>query len=61
MRESLTAETLSSWLRSAGTLPRGTVTDIRVEWEFETFISKLFFFAVEYSADAPTDLPEASL
>ena len=59
MGELLTAETLSDWLASAGTLPRGTVTDVRVELEYETYISKLIFLTVEYSADAPTDLPRA--
>src|SRR5687768_7627689 len=58
MRDSsLTAETLSSWLGSAGTLPRGTITYVRVELEHETFISKLVFITVEYSPNAPTDLP----
>lgn len=54
---SVTPETLTDWLGSAGTLPRGTVTHICVESEYETFISKLVFLAVEYSADAPTNLP----
>ncbi len=54
---SLTAETLSRWLRGAGTLPRGTVTDLHIELEFETTISKLVFLTVAYSAEAGADLP----
>src|SRR5919199_4168451 len=54
---SLTATTLSRWLRRAGTLPRGAVADIRVELETETGISKLVFMTATYSADAPPDLP----
>jgi len=54
---SLTAKTLSRWLRRAGTLPRGTVTDVRIELEIETNISKLVFLTVAYSAEAQADLP----
>jgi hypothetical protein len=54
---SFTANTLSSWLYSSGTLPRGTVTDVRIDLEFETTISRLVFLAVAYSAEAPADLP----
>ena len=54
---SLTAKTLSRWLRRSGTLPRGTVADVRFELEFETTISKLVFLTATYSADAPADLP----
>ena len=54
---SLTAETLSRWLRRSGTLPRGTVTDLRVELKFETPISHLIFLTASYSAEAPPDLP----
>ena len=44
MRDSsLTAKTLSRWLRSSGTLPRGTVADVSLELEFETPISRLVF------------------
>jgi hypothetical protein len=57
MRDSpLSAETLSRWLRSLGTLSRGTVADVHVELEHETPISKLVFLTATYSADAP-DLP----
>jgi len=54
---SLTPKTLSRWLHGAGTLPRGAVTDVRVELEHETPISKLVFLTVAYSAEAPADLP----
>lgn len=58
MRDStLTAETLSSWLRDAGTLSRGTVTDVRLELEFETTTSRLLFLTVAYSSDVQADLP----
>jgi Phosphotransferase enzyme family len=53
---SLTAETLSRWMRSSGTLPRGTVAGVRVELEHETPISRLIFLTATYSADAP-ELP----
>ena len=55
---SISAETLSDWLRSYGTLPRGTVTGVRVELELETSISNLIFLTASYSADAPADLPQ---
>jgi hypothetical protein len=54
---SLTAKTLSGWLRRSGTLPRGTVSDVHIELEIETTISNLVFLKVAYSAQAPTDLP----
>ena len=54
---SLTAETLSAWLRSSGTLARGAVTRVRVELETETSISKLIFLTVDYSAEVPDSLP----
>ena len=54
---SLTAETLSRWLHSSGTLSRGRVTDVQVNLEFETPISTLFFLTATYSSDAPADLP----
>jgi hypothetical protein len=58
MRDSsLTAKTLSRWLRRSGTLPRGTVADVRFELDFETTISRLAFLTATYSADAPADLP----
>lgn len=55
----LTAETLTRWLRSAGTLPRGAVTDVRIELELETPISKLVFLTVTYSAEANAALPRS--
>ena len=55
---SFTADTLSSWLHSSGTLPRGTVTDVRIDLEFEATFSRLVFLDVTYSADASADLPQ---
>lgn len=52
-----TTKTLSRWLRRAGTLPRGAVTDVRIELEIETPISKLVFLTVAYSDEAQADLP----
>jgi len=52
-----TAKTLSRWLRSSGTLPRGTVAEILIDLELETTISKLVFLTATYSPDAPSDLP----
>ena len=50
MREpSLTAKTLTRWLRGAGTMPRAVVTNVSVELEHETPISKLVFLTVTYS------------
>ena len=58
MRDSLpTAAILSGWLRRSGTLPCGEITDVRVELEFKTTISKLIFFTATYSTDAPANLP----
>lgn len=54
---SLTAKTLSRWLRRSGTLPRGRVADVCIELEMETTISKLVFLTVAYSVEAPADLP----
>lgn len=54
---SLTAETLSRWLRRSGTLPRGTVTDVRTELKIETTTSHLIFLTATYSAEASSDLP----
>jgi hypothetical protein len=54
---SLTPKTLSRWLHDSGTLPRGTVIDVRIELEFETSISKLVFLTVAYSDEVPADLP----
>jgi hypothetical protein len=54
MRDSsLTPETLSRWMRSSGTLSRGAVTDVYVDLEHETPISRLVFLKATYSADAP--------
>src|SRR5215217_4564087 len=61
MRDSsLTAETMTHWMRSSGTLPRGTVDGVHVELEHETPISKLIFFTATYSSDAP-ELPRCLL
>jgi len=58
MRDSLpTATTLSRWLRRWGTLPCGTIADVRVELETETTISRLVFLTATYSPDAPANLP----
>lgn len=54
---SFTADTLSSWLQRSGTLPRGTVTGVRIDLEFEAANSRLDFLRVEYSDEAPADLP----
>lgn len=56
---SLTAKTLSRWLRRAGTLPRGAVTEVRIELEVETTTSNLVFLTVAYSAEVPGDLPRS--
>lgn len=55
----LTAETLTRWLRGAGTLPRGAVTDVRIELEHETPISTLVFLTVTYSAETDASLPRS--
>jgi hypothetical protein len=54
---SLSAKTLSRWFRRSGALPSGIVTDVQVELEFKTNISRLVFLTATYSADAPADLP----
>jgi hypothetical protein len=54
---SVTATTLTHWLRRYGTLPSGAVVSVRVELEFETTISKLVFLTATYSSGAPPDLP----
>jgi Ecdysteroid kinase-like family len=56
---SLTAETLTRWLRDAGTMTRGVVTDVRVELEHDTPISKLVFLSVTYSSEAEAALPRS--
>jgi hypothetical protein len=55
----LTAETLTHWLHDAGTLPRGAVTDMRIELDIEAPISRLIFLTAAYSAEAPADLPRS--
>src|SRR5438034_8644723 len=58
MHDSLpTAAILSCWLRRSGTLPCGEITDVRIELEFKTTISKLVFLTATYSDDAPANLP----
>jgi len=52
-----TAATLSHWLRRSGSLPRGDITQVHVNLDHQTPISSLLFLTVEYTADAPTDLP----
>ncbi len=54
---SLTAAILSRWLRRGGTLPCGSIVDLRVELEIETTTSTLVFLTVTYSSDAPANLP----
>ncbi|HEU4510024.1 MAG TPA: aminoglycoside phosphotransferase family protein [Pyrinomonadaceae bacterium] len=56
---SFTAETLSSWLHRSGSLPSGTVNHVQIDLEFEATTSKLVFLNVEYSAEAPADLPQS--
>ncbi len=57
MRDStITAATLSRWLRRAGTLARGAVVGVQVELEIETPISKLVFLTATYSSDMPSNL-----
>jgi Phosphotransferase enzyme family len=58
---SITAKELSRWLHSSGTLPRGTVVDVRIELKVETTISRLVCLTATYSADAPPDLPRSLL
>jgi hypothetical protein len=54
---SLTAATLTHWLRRGGGLRGGAVADIRVEREVETSISTLTFLTATYTADVPADMP----
>ena len=54
-----TAETLSHWLRHAGTLPRGEVIDLHIELQIETTTSNMVFLTAAYSAEAPADLPRS--
>jgi hypothetical protein len=53
----LTALELTDWLRHLGSLERGEVTELRIEQEIETWVSKLAFVTATYSADAPPNLP----
>jgi hypothetical protein len=58
MHEStITPSTLSRWLRGSGALSHGGVTNLHVDLETETTISKLVFVTATYSVDAPLDLP----
>src|SRR5262245_6940024 len=52
-----TAATLSRWLRSSGTLPRGEVSHVQLELDHKTDYSQLVFLTASYSPDAPNDLP----
>lgn len=52
-----TAATLSRWLHDFGTLPCGAISEVRVELEVETTISRLAFLTATYSPDAPANLP----
>src|SRR5687767_7847440 len=57
MRDStITAATLSRWLRRAGTLPRGAVVGMRVELQTEAQISRLVFLTATYSSDVLSNL-----
>lgn len=53
----LTAATLSRWLRRSGTLQYGTITDVQIELEIESTTSTLAFLTAAYSSDAPANLP----
>jgi Phosphotransferase enzyme family len=52
-----TVATLSSWLRRSGSLPSGDVSEVNIDLEYPTPISKLFFLTATYTSDAPSDLP----
>ena len=54
----MTAASLSEWLRDSGALPSGAVTDITVEQEFDTTISRLTFLTATYTQDAPANMPQ---
>jgi hypothetical protein len=54
---SLTAATLSSWLRRSGSLPGGDISEIHIDLEHSAPISKLYFLTATYTPDAPADLP----
>ena len=52
-----TAATLADWLRRSGSLPSGDISEVHVDLELPTPISKLFFLTATYTPDAPSDLP----
>ena len=52
-----TAATLSHWLRRSGNLPNGEITQVRIDLEDTTPISKLYYLTATYTSDAPSDLP----
>jgi hypothetical protein len=52
-----TAANLTKWLRHSGTLPAGTISDVRVALEHKTDISRLVFLTLMYSPDVPQGLP----
>jgi hypothetical protein len=53
----LTAATLARWLRASGALPDGDVTDLHIDLDYKTDISKLLFLTATYTPNAPTNLP----
>ena len=52
-----TVAKLSQWLRRSGSLPSGDITQIEIDLEHSTFISKLHFLTATYTSDVPPDLP----
>jgi hypothetical protein len=52
-----TAQIVTRWLRSSGTLASGEVLDVQIELEHETLISELLFLTATYTPEAPKDLP----
>ena len=56
-----TPRALTSTLRAAGTLGRGTVVTIRISEQVQTTVSNLHFLEARYSADAVPSLPERLL
>jgi hypothetical protein len=57
----ITAATLAEWLSHPGGLARDAVSDIRIDGEVETPISKLTFLTVTYSAGVPVTTPRRLL
>lgn len=55
----LTVSGLTDVLRRGGSLARGEVLDLHVDRKLQTWVSHLAFIRVEYSADAPRDLPRS--